>query len=176
MNAEAEREQRFTDLFHAHVAHVRGFARTLVREPDTDDIVASTFRTAWVRLDQIPRLSQKAWLFGVARHHTLNHVRSERRREVLIDALGVLQPVDWVGLHHGEVDPVEAEPLLQALKQLHSGEREVLQLAAWYEMRPAEIATVLGIGDVAARVRLHRARQHLAELVRGIEAKGARDV
>jgi RNA polymerase sigma-70 factor (ECF subfamily) len=158
------------------VAQVRGFARTLVVEPDSDDIVAATFRTAWIRLDDIPPDAQKAWLFGVVRHHTLNYTRGERRREALIDALGTLQPAEGVGLHYGRLDPIETDTLLQALERLTAIEREVLQLAAWHELHPAEIATVLGIRPSAARVRLHRARQHLEELVRESEAKEERDV
>lgn len=176
MRAKAEREQRFTELFRAHIAQVRGFARTLVVDTDTEDIVAATFRTAWVRLDDIPHLAQQAWLFGVARNHVLNHIRSEGRREALVVAVGSLQPPDEVELHHGQIDPIEYEPLFQAVGQLSAPEREIIQLAVWYEMQPTEIATVLGIRSGAARARLHRARQHLEQLVNMIEAKGASDV
>jgi RNA polymerase sigma-70 factor (ECF subfamily) len=39
----------------------------------------------------------------------------------------------------------------------------VLLLAAWEQLEPAEIATVLGITRTAARSRLHRARVRLRE-------------
>jgi len=176
VKARAEREQRFTRLFHDHIAQVRGLARAMVMEPETDDIVAATFRTAWVRFDDIPHSAQRAWLFGVARNHVLNYIRSERRREALVVAIGSVQPAAEVELHHGQIDPIQYEPLLQAIEQLSTPEREIIQLAVWHEMQPSEIATVLGIRSGAARVRLHRARQHLEQLVAMIEAKGASDV
>ena len=46
--------------------------------------------------------------------------------------------------------------------RLGQADREVLRLAAWEELQPAEIAAVLGCSANAAAVRLHRARQRLA--------------
>ncbi|MCE9620929.1 MAG: sigma-70 family RNA polymerase sigma factor [Actinomycetia bacterium] len=157
----AQREDVLSKLFRDNVAHVRGFARTLVLDDDVEDIVAATFDTAWTRLDDVPSSSQLAWLFGVARNHILNHTRAERRRAALIDDLVAFRPAEESGLHEDELDPVNKTALLQAMRLLTESEREILQLAAWYEMQPGEIATVLGISANSARVRLHRARNRL---------------
>ena len=171
----AEREQRFSQLFRAQMSAVRGYTRTLVVETDVDDIVSATFRTAWQRLDDIPPLSVRPWLFGVARNHVLNHVRAERRRKALVDVLGTIQPPSHAELHHGQIDPARIGTLRSALDQLSDSEREIIQLAAWHELMSAEIATVLDIRPNAARVRLHRARQHLSDLVDAAEAKAVQD-
>ncbi|MBI4885042.1 MAG: sigma-70 family RNA polymerase sigma factor [Actinobacteria bacterium] len=159
-----EREERLTELFRAHVAPVRGFVRTLVVDSDVDDIVSATFRTAWSRLEDIPQASKRAWLFGVARNHVLNHVRAQRRRVVLIDAIMASRPNEGSALFANGLDPVDLAPLLQALRKLTDNERQILELAAWYEMGAAEIAEVLGIEPNAARVRLHRARHRLGQI------------
>ena len=52
---------------------------------------------------------------------------------------------------------------MAALGMLAEADREVLLLAAWEQLEPAEIATVLGITRTAARSRLHRARVRLRE-------------
>ncbi len=173
MTDSSEREERFGALFNAHVAQVRGFSRTMVKGADCEDIVSATFRTAWLRLDEIPELAQRAWLFSVARNHVRNHVRSERRRAALIGVLGSLANSGEAGLHHGRLDPAEAGPLLKALECLSEAEREILQLAIWHEMQPAEIATVLGIRPATARVRLHRARQRLLALLQSLDGEEA---
>ncbi len=46
--------------------------------------------------------------------------------------------------------------------ELDEGQRAVVELVALDGLTPAEAAAVLGISSGAARVRLHRARQHLA--------------
>ncbi len=158
-----EREERLSVLFRAYVARVRGYVRTLAAPDDVDDIVAATFRTAWSRLDDIPPLAQRAWLFGVVRNHVHNHVRAEGRRVALIDALLAFRPAGDVTLFGGHLDPVDMAPLLEALRRLSEEEREILQLKAWYDMDTAEIAEVLGIKPSAAKVRLHRARGRLNE-------------
>jgi DNA-directed RNA polymerase specialized sigma24 family protein len=159
----SEREERLSVLFRAYVAQVRGYVRTLAIPNDVDDIVAATFRTAWARLDDIPPLAQRAWLFGVVRNHVHNLVRAEGRRVALLDALLAFRPVGDVTLFGGHLDPIDMAPLLEALRRLSEEEREILQLKAWYDMDTVEIAEVLGIKPNAAKVRLHRARGRLNE-------------
>jgi RNA polymerase sigma-70 factor (ECF subfamily) len=53
-----------------------------------------------------------------------------------------------------------------ALAQLAPEDREVLRLSAWEELTPVEIATVLGVSQVAVRSRLHRARRRLRAALR----------
>jgi len=159
----SEREERLSVLFRAYVARVRGYVRTLAAPDDVDDIVAATFRTAWLRLDDIPPLAQRGWLFGVVRNHVQNNVRAEGRRVAVIDALLAFRPAGEVTMFGGRLDPVDMAPLLDALRLLSDEEREILQLKAWYDMDTVEIAEVLGIKPNAAKVRLHRARGRLNE-------------
>ena len=71
----------------------------------------------------------------------------------------------------GEADgaPADERALAvgEALAVLPEQDREVLLLANWEGLTPAEIATVIGVPDGTARTRLHRARGRLrAELER----------
>ena len=156
-----EADEMLSVLFRTYVAQIRGYVRTLVHGDDVDDIVAATFRTAYARLGDIPAEAQRAWLYGVARNHVHNHVRAERRRALLIDAIVAGRPAEAAPLFANQLDPVEHAPLLAALRRLTESEREILELAAWYGMDPKEIAEVLGIEPNTARVRLHRARRRL---------------
>ena len=162
----ALRDDAFTVLFRAHVAAVRGYTRTLVLESEVENIVQATFTTAWQKFESIPGDVPRAWLFGVARMHALNVSRSQRRRAALVEAITDLRPqvATSIGSLPGGID---TESVRRALEQLDDGEREIIQLAVWHEMTSAEIAEVLGIRASAARVRLHRARQHLTGLLGG---------
>jgi RNA polymerase sigma-70 factor (ECF subfamily) len=160
----ARADQALGDLFRAHVAQLRGYVRSRVHGDDVEDIIAATFRTALARLSEIPIAAERAWLFGVARHHVNNHVRGERRRALLIDAIVANRASEMTSTVADISDGGDREPLLTALRLLNETEREVLELAAWHDMEPHEIAKVLGMTPNAARVRLHRARQRLIDL------------
>jgi DNA-directed RNA polymerase specialized sigma24 family protein len=51
--------------------------------------------------------------------------------------------------------------LVEAFNALSAGDREVLSLVTWQELKPREAATVLGISPALFSVRLHRARARL---------------
>jgi RNA polymerase sigma-70 factor (ECF subfamily) len=55
-----------------------------------------------------------------------------------------------------------------ALARLRPDDAEVLRLWAWEDLAPSDIATVLDVTPNAVSIRLHRARQRLAEELRKI--------
>jgi RNA polymerase sigma factor (sigma-70 family) len=55
----------------------------------------------------------------------------------------------------------QARRLYLAMDRLSEGERAVLELVALDGLALRETAKALGISQVAARVRLHRARRHV---------------
>lgn len=166
-----DRTDQFAGFFREFIPAVRGYVRTMVAASDVEPVVQATFETAWVKLEAIPLLSERAWLFGVARNHVRNHVRAERRRSSLVEALVAMRPVEDTDPFSEGADAVQLAPLLVALDQMTDGERELIQLLAWHEMEPAEIAVVLGVSQNAARVRIHRARKRLSTLLDSIDGE-----
>jgi DNA-directed RNA polymerase specialized sigma24 family protein len=79
-------------------------------------------------------------------------LRSTRRRKALEERLTLETSV-----------PTSPEPeatlVHEALRRLEPGDREILLLAEWEGLSPAEIASVVGCLPVTARGRLHRARR-----------------
>jgi RNA polymerase sigma-70 factor (ECF subfamily) len=151
----------YARFFRAHVPAVRGFVRTRVVDSEVESVVSATFVTAWQRFADVPQQAPVPWLFGVARNHILNHVRSGRRRAALVDVLNDQRPQESApadGVH-------DRDQLRAALARLSDTDREIIQLSVWHELQPAEIAEVLGLQPEAARVRLHRARQRMVALL-----------
>ena len=62
--------------------------------------------------------------------------------------------------------PSPTPHLHDALAGLRPDDAELLRLWAWEQLTPAEIAVVLDITANAASVRLHRAKQKLADRLR----------
>lgn len=151
---------QFEHLYAEHGRAVLAYAVRRTADPqDAADVVAETFLVAWRRLDGVPAGgAARLWLYGVARHVLSNQRRSERRRQRLAEHLrhelpGALDQVPPSASHIGAVRA--------ALARLGSEDQEILRLCGWEELTPGEIATVLGISQVAARSRLHRARHRL---------------
>jgi RNA polymerase sigma-70 factor (ECF subfamily) len=157
--ATPDQEDRFRRLYDDHEPAVRAFALRRVDVPaDAADVVAETFVVAWRRLEEIPPRAERPWLLGVARRVLATLRRGHARRSRLAGRLrdDLERRVPSVGFpsdRHADV--------LEALAGLPSRDREILQLVAWDELTPAEAAVVLGVSDVTARTRLHRARARL---------------
>ena len=156
----SEAERRFRVLFDTHRRLVLGYALRRVDEPaDAADVVAETFLVAWRRLGDVPEgEAARAWLLGVARRVLANHRRGERRRDGLTDRLA--RELMAVPVAHDRDQVV-----WRALARLAEEDRELLLLAGWEGLAPAEIAKATGTLAVTVRSRLHRARRRLrAEL------------
>jgi RNA polymerase sigma factor (sigma-70 family) len=139
------------------------------RAPDTQDaadLLSDVFLVAWRRRDCLPPDDeQRPWLFGIARKLLANHRRRIDRADGLTDTLAtalarrVLPP-----------DPYGHSAMLRAaLALLGADDRELLMLAAWEGLAPAEIALATGRPAGTVRVRLHRARARLRRALQEIE-------
>jgi RNA polymerase sigma-70 factor (ECF subfamily) len=88
----------------------------------------------------------------------MNLVRSERRQA----ALGARLQHELVAARQGAVpDGLEASDILAAFATLSDRDKEILLLAGWYGLSPAEVAARLGCSSGAAATRLTRARGRL---------------
>src|ERR1700722_4703119 len=159
---EKDRRERFETLFERFHPQVR--AHVLRRAPQAivEDVVSETFLVAWRALDSVPG-EPLPWLYGVARRTLANHRRGHLRSAALSARLTrtLVQPPEQEGLVSAEVEP----RLRDALLALTVREREALLLVAWEGLSPAQAASALGCSSAAFRVRLHRARGHLAQIL-----------
>lgn len=156
------REQRFNELYDAHLETVRRYVWR--RDPSLcDDVVAETFLVAWRRLDDVPA-DARPWLIGVARNVRLNARRSARRQEAVTQQLVGAAPTErW--------EPTEHDAVHDALDALGETDREILLLSVWDALDRAAIAHVLGCSQTNVSVRLHRARKRFAAALEGASAR-----
>ena len=148
---EVQRRTEYEQIFRVHRRAVDRFVAATYPTVDRDEIVALTFEVAWRRLDDAPADAVRGWLLGIARNHARNAIRGRGRRRTVVDALAATptRRVSWLHDEH-----LSAE----------TGDREVIELAAFGDLRGAELGVALGISAGAASVRLHRARQRLVDI------------
>jgi RNA polymerase sigma factor (sigma-70 family) len=151
-----ERRRRFDALFAEHSSDIVAYCGwRAASASDAQDAVAEVFLAAWRRLDELPGGdAARVWLYATARRVIANQRRSGRRRAALQERLALEPSPPPHASAAGEEELVH-----RALNRLSARDREVLLLAEWEGLAPAQIAAVLGCLTVTARGRLHRARR-----------------
>jgi RNA polymerase sigma-70 factor (ECF subfamily) len=154
---ELAARQRLSDLFTAHHAELLAYARRRgAREADAEEVVAETFVVAWRRMGQLTEGAERAWLYGIARRVVANQQRGWNRRQQRTGPMP--ESVASASIASG----LDAD-LQRVLERLRTADRELLELAAWEELEPADLAVLLDITPNAAAIRLHRARQRFID-------------
>lgn len=153
-------ERWFEELFRRH--HRAVHAYVLRRVPaDGEDLVAEVFTIAWRKRDHVPE-SALPWLYSVASREVLHAHRTTTRRESMVLRFAAAEDVTAPDSSEETAARLSAAgPVTDALSRLPDADAEILRLWAWEQLEPTQIAAVLGISSVAARVRLHRARKRL---------------
>ncbi|HUB40750.1 MAG TPA: sigma-70 family RNA polymerase sigma factor [Streptosporangiaceae bacterium] len=141
--------------------HGRAVFRYLARRAGptaAEDLLSEVFITALsvsARVVAHDSGSALPWLYGIA----LNVLRAHFRRQSQAVGLARDLGMDWDAVDDRLDALAERKRLRTALDGLADSDRELLLLVAWEGLTPAEAAAALGISQVAARSRLHRARK-----------------
>jgi RNA polymerase sigma-70 factor (ECF subfamily) len=168
--SDASASARFASLYAAHRRDLLGYFLRRAEPTDAADLVAETFLVVWRRLDAVPAGdAARPWLFGVARNTLRNHDRSARTARELAAALRDAQ----ARAPHRAADSALTVSVRAALERLSPPDREVMMLAVYEELTPAEISRVTGRSPASVRVRLHRARRRVAADLDGTDVAGA---
>jgi RNA polymerase sigma-70 factor (ECF subfamily) len=164
-NDSPDAVDRFRRIYLANYIRLVGYAtRRTTSAEDAADVVAETFLVAWKNLPKVPPGDQATpWLYGVARGVLANQRRSERRRIRLAQRIGF----ELLGSPTLVDDASDLPELAAAFGALSAADREILSLAAWEGLSPAELAIALGCSGGAAKVRLSRARTRLQRSIAG---------
>jgi RNA polymerase sigma factor (sigma-70 family) len=130
-----------------------------------EELAQEVFLIAWRRRWDVPPHALP-WLYGVARRLLANHWRAQRAAP----PPGPLSEHPAVDRHDGVAALLDVRA---ALTRLSDDDQEILRLVAWEQLAVSEAALVLGCGVTAAKVRLHRARRRLTDLLRDTPATSA---
>lgn len=163
---QGSREERFTALVALVSEPLRRYAGRRA-DPDTaQDVLADALLVLWRRLDDVPADDPLPWCYAVTRGCLANATRTALRQRRLAERLALVRSRETV-------EPVlDDADLYDALGRLSERDRELVRLWAWEQLAPHEIAVVLGVTPNAVRIRLHRARAKLVELLEGRNASG----
>ena len=168
--AAARDPRLFEEFYRRHVDEVTRFLARRVQDPHTvADLTAEVFLAVIdsAHTYRAARGSETAWLYGIAR----NVASAERRRVARESAANsraagrrLLEADDIARLEEKLSAERPGRQALAAMARLPEGERAVMELIAVDQLTVKEAAKALGISQVTARVRLHRARRTLSDV------------
>jgi RNA polymerase sigma-70 factor (ECF subfamily) len=157
-------EVRFRQLYDGNLDLLRRYCFRRLPFDEVDDAVAEVFVVAWRRMDDVPDGDEALlWLYGVARNIVRNLRRTTRPRYRLASKMRRTGTPVAPDPGAEVVRRADYQETLDCLATLREGDQEVLRLAAWEELKPAEIGQVIGVAPHAASARLGRARDRLAK-------------
>lgn len=110
----------------------------------------------------------ETWLYRVASNSAISKHRSRRRRQSHEGGVRdeILTEIPATGSVEATAGArIEVRALEEALARLPEQHRTAVVLRDVYGMNIEEIAAQLGISETAAKVRVHRARKKLKELI-----------
>lgn len=161
----------FERFFRAHVRDVERFIARRTTDPQqAADLTADVFLAVIEHADgyRPDRGTPLAWVFGIARNVIAEHGRRRARELRLVRRVSgrALLDDDSLARIEERIDAeAQARRTLAALAALSESDRALVELVAVDGLAIDDVAAVLGVEPGTARVRLHRARRRLSDLV-----------
>jgi RNA polymerase sigma-70 factor (ECF subfamily) len=175
---------RNPEAVRRHIYGNKDYLRSVLRRyTETDetarDLLQETFFQALRSLPNFRGESKlTTWLYSIAKNVALARYRSDKRRSPLeaetLSRVAAENGERAGGGTHSSWDPAEETTrneettlVREALTELSDNYREVIELRDLQELSTKEVAERLDLTRVNVRVRLHRARKKLEEVLDG---------
>ena len=132
----------------------RFILKNLGHKEDAQDVVQTAFEKLWINRNQVDNERSKSYLFTVAYHQMIDHIRKQKRivlqEEFKADA-GVIDK------QQHNVKKI----LDEALHKLSETQRSLVLLKDYEGYNYLEIGKITGLSESQVKVYLHRARLQL---------------
>lgn len=160
--AFAELIDRYKDRVFALALRLSG------SREDAEEIVQDVFLKVYSSLGSFQGSSKfSTWLYRIAYNTTVSKLRSvgKHQNEVGVESYDIVETKDLVGV----LEPLKREEqkyfLAKALKGLKPEESTIVELFYLEEMKIDEIVEIVGESNTNVKVKLHRARKKLHDLL-----------
>jgi len=129
----------------------RFIVKNIRQTEDAQDIVQSAFEKLWVNRAQVLPEKAKSYLFTVAYHQMIDHIRKSNKMPLSEDTFIPHQPINQ--------EQAELKQLLmRAVNQLNPTQKSLVLLKDYEGYSYQEIAEIMNLSDSQVKVYLHRAR------------------
>jgi RNA polymerase sigma-70 factor (ECF subfamily) len=152
-------EREYNQCVNLYADNVYRFIlKNLRHEEDAKDIVQGSFEKMWVNRQQVDNERSKSYLFTVAYHQMIDHIRKNKRislREEFNESAKITNKSEH-----------DTKRVLQgALNKLNETQRSLVLLKDYEGYSYEEIGKITGLNESQVKVYLHRARLLLREYI-----------
>jgi RNA polymerase sigma-70 factor (ECF subfamily) len=153
-------------LYSLHAAGIRRYLARMVGEVDADDALHDVFERARRATDD-GTTEGVGWLYRIARNAALDRLRSRsiREREDVVEAIRGAAPGCETRPDEELARARMRACILDLVDRLAPSHRAVVLLSELRGLSDRETADALGVSLGAAKIRLHRARRALRDLM-----------
>jgi RNA polymerase sigma-70 factor (ECF subfamily) len=167
----------FSHLVDRHKDRAYNLAFRICGNPEeAEEVAQDAFLKAFRSLKSFRMKSSFAtWLYRIVYNTAISLVRNRRRGVLSLEEFPA-DAVDFLGINKNEDDAVEdyRNSLVNfALQKINDEERGLITLYYYNDLDIGEISKITGINKSNIKVKLFRARQKMAEIIRKVEKKHA---
>jgi RNA polymerase sigma-70 factor (ECF subfamily) len=150
-------ELEYNDCVKVYADNVYRFIlKNLRHEEDARDVVQTAFEKMWRNRSEVDALKSKSYLFTVAYHQMIDHIRKVKRIQ-LKDEFNEMEKVQ-----NRPVNNLK-KVLDEALARLPETQRSLVLLKDYEGYSYEEIGQIMNLNSSQVKVYLHRARLQLKE-------------
>ena len=152
-------EREYNNCVNLYADNVYRFIlKSLRHEEDAKDVVQGAFEKMWLNRAQVDNERCKSYLFTVAYHQMIDHIRKTKR----VSLKESFNEQD----HGSEKQNYNAKRILaEALNKLSETQKSLVMLKDYEGYNYAEIGQITGLNESQVKVYLHRARLQLREYI-----------
>ena len=156
-------EREYNECVKTYADNVYRFIlKNLRHEEDAKDVVQTAFEKMWRNRDEIDPVKCKSYLFTVAYHQMIDHIRKIKRIQLKEEFNAEVKVQDRPANNLKKV-------LEEALSRLSETQRSLVLLKDYEGYSYDEIGKITGLSESQVKVYLHRARVQLKDYLVKIE-------
>ena len=148
-------EREYNECVNTYADNVfRFIVKNLRHEEDARDVVQTAFEKMWRNRDEVDATKSKSYLFTVAYHQMIDHIRKNKRIHLKEEFNEDVRIQDRPAHNMKKV-------LEEALSRLSETQRSLVLLKDYEGYSYEEIGKITGLNESQVKVYLHRARVQL---------------
>jgi RNA polymerase sigma factor (sigma-70 family) len=133
----------------------RFIVKNIGHEADAQDNVQTTFEKLWINRNKVEQAKIKSYLFTVAYHQMIDHIRKDKKEMTTDSFEDVKEPM------HLPANAELKQILLKAINELNPTQKSLVLLKDYEGYSYQEIGEIMDLSESQVKVYLHRARMIL---------------
>ncbi|HUS02390.1 MAG TPA: RNA polymerase sigma factor [Chitinophagaceae bacterium] len=148
-------EKEYNECVSRYADNVYRFIlKNIGHKEDAQDVVQTAFEKLWVNRDHVDNERSKSYLFTVAYHQMIDHIRKQKRITLQEEFKAEAGVIDRQQHNVKKI-------LDEALSKLGETQRSLVLLKDYEGYNYQEIGKITGLSESQVKVYLHRARLQL---------------